>query len=212
MNRLLIPGQVTMPRMYTTRGVVVLQTEAELVPSNAGGTMGTMETEESVHKRDRGGDRGGEEERSHLRPSTDKDERGVHWARFRSKGRERQRDCDALCIGAAGHEAVAVKTEVGGITVRETVVLKSAAMETAAVETAAAETGAVETHTMETAAVETATVDTESVKIVGVEIAAVETAGVETAGVETATVENAVAKDEQAGEGQEHGWGEEDIG
>ncbi|GBG87248.1 hypothetical protein CBR_g45307 [Chara braunii] len=176
-----------------------------------GGTMGTMEIGESIRKRDRGEDGCGEEERSRLRPSTDKDERGVHWARFRSKGRERRRDCDVLCIGAAGQDAVAVKTKVGGITVRETVVLKTAAVETATVETAAAETGAVETGAMETAAVETATGDTAAVETVVVDIAAVETtkvdtaavktAGVETptvetAGVETAAVETAVATDE----------------
>ncbi|GBG80983.1 hypothetical protein CBR_g31539 [Chara braunii] len=175
-----------------------------------------METGESVRKRDRGGDGGGEEERCRLRPSTDKDERGVHWARFRSNGRQCRRDCDDLCIGAAGQDAVAIKTEVGGITVRETAVLKTAAVETATVETAAAETeavetGAMETATVDTAAVETATVDTAAVETAVVDTAAVETATVdtaavktagvetptvETAGVETAAVETAVAADE----------------
>ncbi|GBG62583.1 hypothetical protein CBR_g31219 [Chara braunii] len=166
-----------------------------------------METGESVRKRDCGGDGGGEEERSRLRPSTDKDERGLHWARFWSKGGERHRDCDVLCIGAPGQASVAVKTKVGGITVREAVVLKTAAVETAAVETATAETGAVETVAVETVAVETATVDTAAVKTAGVETAAVETAGVETAKVETAG-----AADEQAGAGREHRGGEEEIG
>ncbi|GBG83840.1 hypothetical protein CBR_g37639 [Chara braunii] len=179
-----------------------------------------METGESICKRDRGGDGGGEEERSRLRPSTDKDERGVHWARLWSEGHERRRD-DVLCIGAAGQEAVAVKTEVGGITVRETAVLKTAAVETAAVETAAAETGAVETGAMETAAVdtaavETATVDTAAVKIAGVEAPAVETAGVETEGVETAGVETAgvetAAVETAVAAGREHRGGEEEIG
>ncbi|GBG60041.1 hypothetical protein CBR_g372 [Chara braunii] len=150
-----------------------------------------METGESVCKQDRGGDGGGEEERSRLRPSTGKDERGVHWARFRSEGRERRRDCDVLCIGAAGQEAVAVKTKVGGITVRETVLPKTAAEETTTVETAAAKTGAVKTRAMETAAVETATVDTAAVETAGVE-----TPRVKTVGVETVAVEIAVAADE----------------
>ncbi|GBG80835.1 hypothetical protein CBR_g31391 [Chara braunii] len=173
--------------------------------------MGTLATGKSVHKRDRGGDGGGEEERSRLQPSTDKDEREVHWARFWSKGRERRRDCEVLCIGAAGQEAAAVKTKLGGITVRETAVLKTAAVETAAVETAAAETGAVETGAMETAAMETAAVDTAAVETAAVDTAAVETAAVETAtmdtaavetaGVETAAMETAVAADEQAGAG-----------
>ncbi|GBG82960.1 hypothetical protein CBR_g36486 [Chara braunii] len=155
--------------------------------------MGTMETRESVRKRDRGGDGGGEEERSRLRPSTDKDERGVHWARFRSKGREHQRDCDVLCIGAVGQEAVAVKTEVGGITVRETVVLNTVVVEIVAV-SAAAETGAVETRAMKTAAVDTAAVGTAAVDTVAVETGTVETAAVETARVETPTVETAGVK------------------
>ncbi|GBG76277.1 hypothetical protein CBR_g22025 [Chara braunii] len=116
----------------------------------------------------------------------------------------------------SGQKVVAVKTKVGGITVRETAVLKTGAVETATVETAAAETEAVETGAMETAAVETATVDTGAVEIGAVETAvvdaaavetttvdtvAVKTAGVETptsetAGVETAAVETAVAAGE----------------
>ncbi|GBG59334.1 hypothetical protein CBR_g32346 [Chara braunii] len=130
---------------------------------------------------------------------------------FGAKGRQRRKDCDVLCIRAAGQEAVAVKTEVGGNTVRETAVLKTAVVETATVETAAAETEAVETGAMETAAVETATVDTAAVETAVVDTAAVETAtedtaavktaGVETptsetAGVDIAAVETAVAADE----------------
>ncbi|GBG85169.1 hypothetical protein CBR_g39734 [Chara braunii] len=174
-----------------------------------------METRESFRKRDRGGDGDGEEDRTCLRPSTDKDERGVHRARFWSKGRGRWRDCDVLCIGDAGQEVVAVKTKVGGITVRD-VILKTAAVETAALETAAAETeametAAVETGAMETAAVETATVDTAAVETGAVETAIVDPAAVETAGVETAAVETAVAADEQAGAGRKHRGGEEEI-
>ncbi|GBG68505.1 hypothetical protein CBR_g3049 [Chara braunii] len=113
-------------------------------------------------------------------------ERGVRWARFRSEGRERRRDCDVLCIGAAGQEAVAVKTTVGGITVRGIAVLKTAAVETAAAETGAAETGALETAAVDTAAVDTAAVETATVDNAGAETPAVETAGVETAAVEAA--------------------------
>ncbi|GBG68085.1 hypothetical protein CBR_g1206 [Chara braunii] len=141
------------------------------------------------------------------------------------------------CAPLHGQEVVAVKTKVGGSTVRETVVLKTAAVETVAVETAAAETRAVETGavetgamknaavntaavesaTVDTAAVETATMDTAAVETATVDTAAVQTAGVETAAVETAevetaAVETAVAADEQARAGREHRGGEEEIG
>ncbi|GBG75544.1 hypothetical protein CBR_g20175 [Chara braunii] len=188
-------------------GSHVSSPEDELVPSNEGGTMETMETGESVRERYRGGDGGGEEERSCLRPSTERDEMGVDWARFRNKGRECRRDCDVLCIGAASEEAVAVKTTLGGFTVMET-----AAVETAAVESGAVETGAVETAAVDTATEETATLDTTAVETAGVETAAVETAAVDTAAVETAGVETGVATDEQAGAGRERRVGEEGIG
>ncbi|GBG75383.1 hypothetical protein CBR_g20013 [Chara braunii] len=107
-----------------------------------------------------------------------------------------QGPCNLLCIApiltdVPKDEAVAVKTKVGGITVRETAVLKTAAVETAAVETAAAKTGPVETGAMETAAVETATVETAAVETAAVETTTVDTAAVDTAGVETAAVETA---------------------
>ncbi|GBG90062.1 hypothetical protein CBR_g50155 [Chara braunii] len=153
-----------------------------------------METGEFVRKRDRGGDGGGEEERSRLRISIEKDERGVHWARFWSKGRERWRDCDVLCIQAAGQDVVAVKTKVGGITVRETAVLKAPAVKIATVETAAAEIEAVETGAMETAALDTAAVESAIVDTAAVETGVVETAVVDTAAVETATVDTTVVK------------------
>ncbi|GBG64042.1 hypothetical protein CBR_g40289 [Chara braunii] len=59
-------------------------TEDEDVTGNGGGTMGRIKTAESVLKRDCGGDGGSKEERSRLRPSTERDERGVDWAGCRN--------------------------------------------------------------------------------------------------------------------------------